>query len=116
MFLTPLFMGSGVTGNFSLAMLLLALTAFGFFLLRFPLMLAIKTRTPDQRAHALAWSAIYAALTAAFGIVLLLSSQLWALVPLGAIGGSTLIVYLALAARRAEMSILGEWWALRAWV
>ena len=109
MFLAPLLIGSGVAGIFNLDALLLALTAAGFFFLRFPLMLAIKTRARNQRAHALAWSAIYAALTAALGIMLLLTTRLDALVPLGALGGITLVVYLALAARRAEMSIWGEW-------
>lgn len=109
MFLTPLLMGSAVAGSFTLATLLLTFTALGFFLLRFPLTLAIKTRATDQRAYALTWCAIYAALTAAFGILLLLSTRLAALVPLGAMGGVTLGIYLILAARRAEMSIWGEW-------
>ena len=109
MFIAPLVTGFGVAGFFNLNALLLTLTVFGFFLLRFPLMLAIKSRAPDARASALRWSAIYAALTAAFGVLLLLSARLWALVPLGALGGVTLVVYLTLAARRAEMSLAGEW-------
>lgn len=109
MLIAPLITGIGAARIFNLDTLLLALCAFGFFLLRLPLMLAIKSRAPDTRAHALRWSAIYAAFTAAFGVLLLLSARLEALVPLGAMGGFILIIYLALAARRAEMSLLGEW-------
>jgi hypothetical protein len=109
MLIAPLITGIGAARIFNLDTLLLALCAFGFFLLRLPLMLAIKSRALDTHAHALRWSAIYAAFTAAFGVLLLLSSRLEALVPLGAMGGFILIIYLALAARRAEMSLLGEW-------
>ena len=110
MFLAPLVTGIGAANSLPvLSQTLLALTAFGFFLLRFPLVLAIKARTSDQRTHALRWSAVYAALTATFGIALVLSAQFVALGALGALGGITLIVYLALAARRAEMTVAGEW-------
>ena len=109
MLVAPLVTGIGAARIFNLDTLLLALCVFGFFLLRLPCLLAIKSRSPDARAHALRWSAIYSAFTAAFGVLLLLSARLEALVPLGALGGLTLIVYLALAARHAEMSLAGEW-------
>ncbi len=109
MFLVPLLVGVGTSGRWNLNLLPLALTAVGFFLLRYPLMLAIKGRAPDARRNALLWSAIYGALTAISGTWLLLASQLWLLIPIGALGLATLAIYLALAARRAEMSTAGEW-------
>lgn len=109
MFLAPLVAGIGAGRVFSVDTLFLALAAFGFFLLRYPLMLAIKSRAPDARAQSLRWSAIYAVLTTAFGGALVLSSRLWLLLPFGLLGFGTLGFYLWLAARRAEMSTLGEW-------
>jgi hypothetical protein len=109
MSLVPLLVGIGASGVWNANLLLLTLTVFGFFLLRYPLMLAIKTRAPAARRNALRWSAIYVALTACSGAWLLMASQEWLLIPLGALGLATLVVYLALAARRAEMSLAGEW-------
>lgn len=109
MLLAPLITGFGVAGVFNLDALVLALTVLGFFLLRFPLMLAIKSRTADGRRSALRWCLIYAAFTAASGAALVNSTRLWAIAPIAALGGISLIVYLALALRRAEMSLAGEW-------
>ncbi len=109
MLTAPLVTGIGAAGTLDADTCLFSLTAFGFFLLRFPLMLAMKNRAPDARAFALRWSAIYAALTVISGAMLLLSTRLWILVGLGALGFATLVVYLWLAARRAEMTVWGEW-------
>ena len=109
MFAVPLLVGLGAGGTWNANLLLLTLTVFGFFLLRYPLMLTIKSRAPDARRDALRWSAIYATLTAISGTWLLLASQLWLLIPIGALGLATLAIYLLLAARRAEMSTAGEW-------
>ncbi len=114
MFIAPLVVGIGAIPSPRLeagagGAVLFALTAFGFFLLRFPLTLAIKARTPDARASALRWSALYAALTLACGAALLISTRLWLLVPLGFLGFGTLGFYLWLVARRAETSVWGEW-------
>lgn len=109
MFIAPLVTGIGAAGMLNADTLLFSLTAFGFFLLRFPLMLAAKSRAPDARAFALRWSAVYAALTFIGGAVLLFSARQWILVGLGALGFATLVVYLWLAARRAEMTVWGEW-------
>ncbi len=109
MFIAPLITGIGAAGALNADTLLFSLTAFGFFLMRFPLMLATKSRASDARAFALRWSAIYAALTLIGGAILLLSTWLWILVGLGALGFATLVVYLWLAARRAEMTVWGEW-------
>jgi len=109
MFIVPLIIGIGAGGQWDPNLLPLALTAFGFFLLRYPLMLLVKSRSADARSSAARWSTFYAALAAASGIWLLLSTQLWPLIPIGALGFLSLATYLWLAARRAEMSLAGEW-------
>ena len=109
MFIIPLCIGIAAAKSINLAELLFAITAFGFFLVRYPLMLAIKNRTPATRRAAIRWSAIYAALTALAGALLVIVSQLWLLLPLGAVGALSLAIYLWLASRRAEMSMIGEW-------
>ena len=109
MFAVPLLVGIGASGTWNADLLLLALTVSGFFLLRYPLMLAIKSRAPDARRDAWRWSAIYTTLTAISGTWLLLAPHLWLLIPIGALGLATLLIYLLLAARRAEMSTAGEW-------
>ncbi len=109
MFAVPLIVGIGAGGKWDANLLPLALTAFGFFLLRYPLMLSIKSRAPDARLDALRWSAVYAALTAIGSTWLLLATQLLMLIAIGALGFVSLAIYLWLAARRAEMSTLGEW-------
>lgn len=109
MFAVPLLVGIGAGGKWNTNLLLLALTALGFFLLRYPLMLAIKSRAPGARLDALRWSAVYAALAAITGVWLLLATQLLPLAAIGALGFASLAIYLWLAARRAEMSTAGEW-------
>ena len=109
MFAAPLLIGIGVAEKLSGGILLFAIVAAGFFLLRYPLMLAIKSRSPQVRADALRWSVIYGALTIVSSIVLLAVTQLWLLIPLGMMGISSLAIYLWLASRREEMTTLGEW-------
>lgn len=109
MLIVPLWVGIGTAGVVSGPVVLFALTAFGFFLLRYPLMLAVKSRAPAARASALWWSAIYGALTLVLSAALMLLSPNWLLVPLGALGFASLAVYLWNAARRAEMTTAGEW-------
>jgi hypothetical protein len=109
MFAMPLLVGLGATHSVNGEAALFALTAFCFFLLRYPLMWAIKSRAPDVRHAALRWSAIYAAVTGISGVWLLLVSQIWELILIGAFGLGVLAIYLLLAARRAEMSTAGEW-------
>jgi hypothetical protein len=109
MFAMPVLLGFGVSHTLNGAAVLFAATALCFFLLRYPLMLAIKSRAPGMRLDALRWSAIFAALTGLSGASLLLTSHLWALIPIAALGLAFLTGYLLLAARRAEMSTAGEW-------
>lgn len=109
MFFVPLTVGIGAANRSDAATLLFALTAFGFFLLRYPLAVALKSRAPDVRAHAWRWSAIYAALTLVSGTTLLLVTQLALLAGLAVLGFASLAIYLGFAVRRAEMSLAGEW-------
>lgn len=109
MFIVPLCIGIAAARTVNLATLFFALTAFGFFLLRYPMMLAIKNRAPDARREAIRWSAIYGTITLIAGALLMIAAQLWLLIPLGALGAISLAFYLWLAARRAEMSVIGEW-------
>jgi hypothetical protein len=109
MFVAPLLVGIGAAGIVNFDLILFVLTAFGFFLLRYPLMLAIKSKSNVARLTAWQWSAIYGALTIAAGAALLLTSQLWSLIPVGLLGFISLAVYLWYAAHRAEMSTTGEW-------
>lgn len=109
MLIVPFIIGIGAGGQWNPNLIPLALTAFGFFLLRYPLMLVIKSRAPAARRDALCWSAIYAAFSAISGTWLLLATQLLPLIAIGALGLASLAIYLSLAARRAEMSTVGEW-------
>jgi hypothetical protein len=109
MLIVPVWIAIGVAGIVTGQVLLFALTTFGFFVLRYPLMLLVKSRAPQARAQALRWTAIYGALTLLAGLVLMLVSRLWLLIPLAALGFVSLVVYLWQAANRAEMSTLGEW-------
>ncbi|MBI4787098.1 MAG: YwiC-like family protein [Chloroflexi bacterium] len=109
MFAVPVLVGIGAAGAWSVSVILFALTAFGFFLLRYPLMLAVKSRAREARLDALRWSAIYGSATVVLGAALILVSQQWLLVPIGALGFVSLVVYLWHVAHRAEMTAVGEW-------
>ncbi len=109
MFVAPLLVGIGAAGMANVELALFALTAFGFFLLRYPLMLAIKTKSNAARLAAWQWSVAYGALTIVAGAALMLISQLLALVLVGLLGLISLVAYLWHAAHRAEMTTIGEW-------
>lgn len=109
MLIVPVWVGIGAAGVVSGPVILFALTAFGFFLLRYPLMLAIKSRAPAARANALRWSAAFLAFTLVWSAALVILSPNWLLIPLGALGFASLAVYLWNSARRAEMTTAGEW-------
>ncbi len=108
-FVAPLLVGIGAAGMANIELALFALTAFGFFLLRYPLMLAIKSKSNSARLAAWQWSAAYSAVTVVAGAALMIISQLWALIPVGLLGLISLVVYLWHAAHRAEMTMIGEW-------
>jgi hypothetical protein len=107
MFAASLWIGLGVGGVFNQAIGFFVLSALGFFLWRYPMGLVIKSRTAPGAA--IRWSMIYGCATAISAAVLLVSTQLWELVPLGLIGLVLLGFYLWQVSRRAEMSVAGEW-------
>jgi hypothetical protein len=119
MFIVPLWVGIGAavlrpSASINLALRvaelsLFIVTVFGFFLLRYPLMLAVKSRARPARAQALRWAVIYGAMTGAGGALLLVLSRQLLLVPIGLLGLLSLGFYLGHASRREEMSTLGEW-------
>jgi len=109
MFLVPLGVGMATGKVITLETILFALTAFGFFLLRYPLMLTLRARDPHTRREAIRWSIAYATLTGVGGAFLVARSPLWYWLALGTLGALTLAIYLWLAVRRAEMSLAGEW-------
>ncbi len=109
MFVAPLLVGIGTARAINIPILLFSMTAFGFFLLRYPLMLAIKARSPVLKAEAVRWSALYAAIAGLAGIILFTLDPSLALIAMGAIGAASLAIYLWLASKRSEMSLAGEW-------
>lgn len=118
MFLVPLVIGIGVgisrapfdgNPNALLPIALFVLVAFGVFLLRYPLMLSIKTGDAAARGAAYYWSGVYGAITLVGGVMLLIMTQLWWLALLGLLGSALLAIYLWLVVRRQEMSVVGEW-------
>ncbi len=120
MFLVPLIVGlvvgwrRTVSDNLiltSVTLLLFVLAAFGFFLVRYPLMLLIKTRNSNE-GHVLRWSSVYGAVTLIGDVATVVLTQVWELVIIGLIGGGLLGIHLWLAARRQEMSVVGQWTAI----
>lgn len=118
MFIVPLVIGTGVgvaraTSNSDAKliteMFLFAIVSFGFFLLRYPLMMLFKARNAEARQSAILWSAVYGALTSIGGLALVVVTQLGWLVLVGLLGVGWLSIYLWLVARRQEMSVVGEW-------
>lgn len=109
MFLIPILMGIITAGDLDWGVLAFLVTAFGFFLFRYPIMLAVKSRSLYLRRHYIWWSLVYAIITLAAGILLAFTSFDWLLLPLGALGLLTLAIYLWRAAHRTEMTVWGEW-------
>lgn len=121
MFLVPLALGLVVgfrhnalshSPNAGIVVLVFLVTAFGFFLVRYPLMLLVKTRNPQAERNMALWIGVYGAMALLGGIAVLSITQIWGLVFIGLIGGGVLGVHLWLAVRRLEMSVFGEWTAI----
>ncbi len=119
MFVVPLWIGLGAAfsrstadlGNSSvvLSTCLFAIAAFSFFLMRYPLMIAVKARARPVQEQALRWSVAYAAIAMVAGGAVVWISRLWLLIPIGAVGIISLVTFLWFAWRRTEMSSAGEW-------
>ncbi len=121
MFLVPLVIGLALGFRHSalnnsthtgIVVLVFLITAFGFFLVRYPLMLLVKTQNPKGERNWVLWIGVYGAMALLGGVTLLSITQIWSLVFIGLIGGGVLGVHLWLAMRRLEMSVLGEWTAI----
>jgi hypothetical protein len=110
MWVVPLLIGFIIAPDWNWRSLVLIAAALGFFLVRYPLALLVKTRNRSNanRAHLWYWTLIYGGITALCGIWLVFVQQLWLLLPLGVLGGLLLVFHLWLVARRQEMSVIGE--------
>ena len=91
MFMVPLLLGFIIASTWQWSSLVLIVAALGFFLVRYPLALLVKTRnrkrTNSDKAHLWRWTLIYGGLTVLSGAWLVLVRQLWWLIPLGIFGG-----------------------------
>lgn len=117
MFIVPLVVGLAIGARRNqldgfITTLLFVLAAFGFFLVRYPLMLLIKTRHSNAEGNVLLWSGVYGTVAFVGGVAALILTQVWELVIIGLIGGGLLGIHLWLAARRQEMSVVGQWSAI----
>lgn len=110
MFSFPFLIGTLVAQQFPARLLLLAVAALGFYLMRYPLATLVKTRKRPSpaRKELWIWAAVYAALAAVFGVATAALFSLWWLLPMGAFGGALVAFNLWLVMRRQEMSAIGE--------
>jgi hypothetical protein len=90
--------------------LALLLAALGFFLVRHPLAMLVKTRkrAMADKASLWWWVAIYGSITTFSSGWLILAQGLWGLAIMGLVGGMLLLFNLWLVSRRQEMSVAGE--------
>lgn len=110
MLLAPLVLGWAIAPAWHWRSLILVVAALGFFLLRYPLAVLVKTRkrASEDKAYWWRWTAIYAGLTILSAAWLVLEQGLWWLAVLGFAGTGLLVFNLWLVARRQEMSLPGE--------
>ncbi|GIK41759.1 MAG: hypothetical protein BroJett011_55920 [Chloroflexota bacterium] len=110
MLIVPLLLGLVIAPVWHGQALLLLLAALGFFLVRYPLAVLVKTRKRATADKALLWrwTAIYGGLTILSGGWLVFVQGLWWLALMGLFGGSLLLFHLWLVSRRQELSLLGE--------
>lgn len=110
MFLVPFVVGLVVAQVWQWRSILLILAALGFFLLRFPLDMLVKTRNRPNADHMelIRWAAIYGAFALICGGWLIFAYRLYGLVVFGAIGAALLLYHFWLVDRRKEMSAVGE--------
>jgi hypothetical protein len=110
MLLAPLLLGLVVAPAWHWRVLALVAAALGFFLVRQPLAMWVKTRkrASTNRAYLWRWTTIYGSLALLSGGWLVLGQGLWWLPVIGLAGGLLLIFNLWLVSRRQEMSLVGE--------
>ena len=110
MWSVPLIVGLAVAGQWQWRSVWLIVAALGFFLLRFPIDLLIKTRkrpTAD-RSWLIRWAIVYSVVTLISGLWLVVIDRLYGLLPLGLIGAALLVYHWWLVEKRREMSAAGE--------
>lgn len=110
MLIVPLLLGLAIAPAWQWRALILVAAAFGFFLMRYPLVTLVKTRrrAATDRAYLWRWAAIYGGLAALGGGWLILAGGLWWLAAMGLAGGLLVLFNLWLVSRRQEMSAVGE--------
>ena len=110
MLIVPLLLGAIIAPIWHWRILILIVAAFGFFLVRFPLALLVKTRrrTKANRAEFWRWVFVYGGMTAISGGWLVLVERLWILALISVFGVALLLFHLWLVYRRQEMSLIGE--------
>ena len=106
----PLLVGLIVAAQWQRRSVLLFAAALGFFLLRFPVDLLIKTRRrpTSDRVWLIRWTIVYAVVTVICGAWLLIVDRLYGLLLLGALGSALLAYHWWLVEKRREMSVAGE--------
>jgi hypothetical protein len=110
MLFVPLLLGLIIAPAWHWRALALLSAAVGFFLLRHPLAVLVKTRkrVAEDKRWLWRWTVIYAALTTLSGAWLVLGQGLWWLAGLGLVGIVILLLNLWLVSRRQELSLVGE--------
>ncbi|MBI1877311.1 MAG: YwiC-like family protein [Chloroflexi bacterium] len=110
MLTVPLLLGLVIAPAWHWRALVLVVAALGFFLVRQPLAMLVKTRkrTSADRGYLWRWTAIYGGLTVLSSGWLVLAQGLWWLALMGFVGGISLLFNLWLVSRRQEMSLTGE--------
>jgi hypothetical protein len=110
MLIVPLLVGLILAPAWHWRALALLVAAFGFFLMRYPLAILVKTRkrTNIDKTYLWHWAAIYGSIAALSGNWLILAHGLWWLLAIGIMGGLLIGFHLWLVTRRQEMSMMGE--------
>jgi hypothetical protein len=110
MLIVPLLLGLVIASTWRWQVILLLAAALGFFLVRQPLAILVKTRkrATTDKAYLWRWAVFYGGLTALSGAWLILGEGLWWLAVFGLLGAGLLLFNLWLVARRQEMSLVGE--------
>jgi hypothetical protein len=106
MLAVPLVIGAIVAPIWRWSALLAMIAVLGLFLARYPIETLIKTK--KRNSMLIAWSIIYLALSSLSAAWLIIIDRLIWLSPIGLLGAALMLFHFRMAARRQEMSALGE--------
>ncbi|MFQ6058165.1 MAG: YwiC-like family protein [Anaerolineae bacterium] len=109
MLLIPLLVGLGVAGRLDAPGLLFAGAALALFLARYPMTCMMKRPRLRRERAWWGWTLVYLLLAGGFTLPLLSRYGRWGLVAIVGVAGLLMIAYLVGVARRAEMTVGGEW-------